>query len=247
VVWVEPLEETDSIHARLLGHQPAHETTVRFVECFGKAERDRIEGPLRKARECHKVGRFELAADLYRKAVHLQPSNWTLLCEVAHFLIYALRDINAGLDMVKVGLRINPTCSSELWTALANGLHQFGRYDEAEQAYLRALQLNAKDRRAKEGLAGVFAQKGDYGGALKMIAEAFVLANPGENFDELLRKQNQILVKLAQQMQMDYLLLANLISRHVSDTPKASAPGLGARQRDDSPPPSFTALESRAT
>jgi len=245
--WVEPLEETESIHARLLGRQPAMETIVGFVECFGKAERDRIEEPLKKARECQKVGRFELAADLYRKAVQLQPSNWMLLCEVAHFLIYALRDIKAGLDMVKVGLRINPTCSSELWTALANGLHEFGRYEEAEQAYLRALQLNAKDRRAKEGLAGVLAQKGDYGGALKMIAEAFVLANPGENFDELLRKQNQILVKLARQMQMDYLLLANLISRHVSDATQPTMSGAAARQREESSGSSITALESRAT
>jgi hypothetical protein len=39
--WIEPAGERESIHARLLGHQPAPETIARFEESFGKAAWDR--------------------------------------------------------------------------------------------------------------------------------------------------------------------------------------------------------------
>src|SRR5262249_36564007 len=211
--WVEPMGEGESIHARMLGHQPSAETTVRFMECFGKAARERLEEPLVKARECAPVGRFELAADLYREALGRQPSNWVLLNEVALFLVYSLRDVKAGLDMAKVALEANPTCSSDLWATLGDGLYEFGRSDEARRAYERALELNGNDVRARYGLAWVCARDNDHAAALMMIAEAFALDSRGESFERLLKKQQEVLVRLAQQHEREYLLLANLVSR----------------------------------
>jgi tetratricopeptide (TPR) repeat protein len=212
--WLEPPTEPESIHARLLGHKPAPETEARFLEVFSKAARERLDEPLTKARECVKVGRFELAADLYREAVKRQPSNWVLLNEVAQFLLYSLRDVKAGLDMAKLALRLNPACSSDLWATLGDGLYEHGRTQEALQAYRRALQLNANDVRARYGLAWVHAQQTDYAAALVMIAEAFSLDSRGESFERLLKKQQDLLMRLAQQHQREYLLLANLVSRH---------------------------------
>src|SRR5262249_39882478 len=125
--WVEPLQESEGIHARLLGHRPHADTVVSFYESFGKAARDKRDEPVQKARECIKYGRFELAADLYRQGLERQPYNWVLLNEVALFLIYSLRDLKAGIDLAKLALAQNPTCSSELWNTLGDGLYEFGR------------------------------------------------------------------------------------------------------------------------
>src|SRR5262249_41110056 len=48
--WEEPLQHSPSIHARLLGHTLAHETRLRFHECFGRAASERLEEPVRQAR-----------------------------------------------------------------------------------------------------------------------------------------------------------------------------------------------------
>jgi tetratricopeptide (TPR) repeat protein len=212
--WLEPMGESDSIHARLLGHKPAHETEVRFLEAFGKAARDKMDEPVTKARECARVGRFELAADLYREGVKRQPYNWVLLNEVANFLIYMLRDVKAGLDMAKLALRVNPACASDVWATLGDGLYEYGRMEEALRAYGRALELNTNDVRARYGIAWVHVQKRDYAAALTMIAEAFSVDSRGESFERLLKKQQEVLVRLAQQHQREYLLLTNLVSRH---------------------------------
>jgi tetratricopeptide (TPR) repeat protein len=217
--------ESESIHARLLGHKPAHETEVRFLEAFGKAAREKLDEPVAKGRECARAGRFELAADLYRDGVKRQPYNWVLLNEVANFLIYSLGDVKAGLDMAKLAVRVNPACASDVWATLGDGLYEDGRMREAQGAYRRALELNANDVRAKYGIAWVHTQRNDYAAALKMIAEAFSVDSRGGSFERLLKKQQEVLIRLAQQHQREYLLLANLVSRHVK-VESANATGM---------------------
>jgi hypothetical protein len=97
--WSEPAGERESIHARLLGHQPAPETVARFEECFGKAAWERVEEPARRARELLRTGRLEAAASAFRQALAGQPHNWVLLNEVALFLTFPLRDARAGADL----------------------------------------------------------------------------------------------------------------------------------------------------
>jgi predicted transposase YbfD/YdcC len=44
-----------------------------------------------------------------------------LLNEVSLFLTFSLRDVRAGVDVAKVALGLNPTCSAELWNTLGDG------------------------------------------------------------------------------------------------------------------------------
>jgi tetratricopeptide (TPR) repeat protein len=101
---------------------------------------------------------------------------------------------------------------------------------EALRAYRRALELNANDVRARYGIAWVHAQRSDYAAALTMIAEAFSVDSRGESFERLLKKQQEVLVRLAQQHHREYLLLANWVSGHaktesVNPTDRASNQG----------------------
>jgi tetratricopeptide (TPR) repeat protein len=219
--YFEPAEEGRGIHSRLLGVKLDAEVWGRFQERFGDADFQRLQGPIQKARACGKAGRFELAAGFYREALALQPRNWVLLCEVSQFLTFSLRDPKAGADMAKVALSLNPTCSAELWNALGDALFEFGRTAEARSAYEKALTVNAADVRSRYNLAWVAAREREYPAALGRIAEALALDKTGEYRERLLQKQQEVLARLTQRHQQEYLLLINLMSKYGKDEARA--------------------------
>jgi tetratricopeptide (TPR) repeat protein len=229
--WKEPPSgDNESIHSRLLGPEPAYETTLAFAEHFGKAAHDHAQEPLRQAREWARVGRFEAAATHYAKALERQPGNWVLLNEVAMFLTFSLRDARSGIDMAKLALRLNPTCSAELWNTLGDTLYEFGRTEEARGAYLQALQVNPGDVRARYNLAWVHTRQKDYGAALVRLAEALALDPGGEYRERLLQKQGEVLARVAQRGQQEYLRMANRVS--TSAPPPQPASGATARDQE---------------
>src|SRR5262249_12770812 len=145
--------DVGGIHTRLLGRDIGFDTRLRFQECFGQTAHLKLHEPVQKARECARVGRFELAMTHYNEALGLQSRNWVLLNEISMFLTFSLRDPKAGADMAKAALALNPTCSAELWNTLGDALYEFGRTIEARSAYQKALQVNEADVRARYNLA----------------------------------------------------------------------------------------------
>jgi tetratricopeptide (TPR) repeat protein len=212
--YIEPPgEEGRGIHARLLGTRIDPDVSMCFQERFGEEAYKRLQEPIQKARACAKTGRFELAGGFYREALHLQPRNWVLLCEVSQFLTFQMHDPKAGADMAKVALGLNPTCSAELWNALGDALYEFGRTAEARSAYEKALAVNAADVRARYNLAWVHTREKDFAAALQRIAEALALDKTGEYRDRLLQKQQEVVGRQTQRHQQEYLLLINLVSK----------------------------------
>jgi tetratricopeptide (TPR) repeat protein len=193
-----------------------------FLERFSQKAQEKLQAPVNKARECQKAGRFEMAADFYRQALQDQPGNWVLMNEVSMFLTFALGDPRAGSDMAKLALKRNPSCSSELWNTLGDGLFAFGRTAEAGSAYLRALEINPRDVRARYNLGWVHAHDKDCAAALAVLAEALALDKMGEYRERLLQKQAEVLQLLTQKSQQEYLLMVNLVSKHgkSGDEPK---------------------------
>jgi tetratricopeptide (TPR) repeat protein len=149
---------------------------------------------------------------------------------VAQFLIFSLRDIEAGIDLAKVALGLNPTCSSELWNTLGYGLFVWGRYAKARSGYLKALDVNGSDVRARYNLAWVYQRERDYPEALAMIAEGLTLDKMGQYRERLLQKQAEVVAQQVQRHQQEYLMLVNLVSKYPA-TEQAEQP-----KRDDSTP-----------
>jgi len=217
LAWLEPEgDEKRGIHTRLVGWDVADETIKCFQERFALSAFERTEAPVNKARECVKAGRFELAASLYRQALDRQPSNWVLLSEVASFLTYSLGDPKAGADLAKLGIRLNPACSSDLWCTLGDALFEWGRTAEAKAAYLRALAINPGDVRARFNLAFVHTRAKNYRPALAMVADALALDKTGQYRERLLAKQAEVLQLVAVKYQAEYLRMVNLVSKPAS-------------------------------
>jgi tetratricopeptide (TPR) repeat protein len=214
LTWVEPFSgETRGIETRLLGHEPANETIVTFHERFAPDAFKQLNDPVEHARACVKAGRFEMAANSYQQALERQPRNWYLMGEVSSFLTFQMRDLKAGIDMAKLALAQNPTCSAELWNILGDALFEFGRTAEAKSAYLKAIAVNSGDVRARHNLAWVYTREKDYANALRMIAEALAHDKTGQLRERLLQKQQEILALQAVQHQQEYLLYVNFVSR----------------------------------
>jgi tetratricopeptide (TPR) repeat protein len=226
--YLEPYSESGSIHSRLVGHKLSYRTALRFQERFSQAAAEALQEPIARARECLRVGRFELASSYYQLALARQPGNWVLLNEVAQFLIFSLRDVKAGIDLAKVALALNPTCSSELWNTLGDGLFEYGRYAEARSAYLKALEVNDADVRARYNLAWVYQREKNYAAALQIIAAGLALDKMGQYRDRLLAKQQEVVAQQVRRHQTEYLLLVNLVSKY-------PAPGLTERPKEEGP------------
>lgn len=214
LTWVEVFGgENRGIETRLLGHEPANETVATFRDRFVAHAFEQLEEPVQHARACVKAGRFEMAANSYQKALERQPRNWYLMGEVSSFLTFQMRDLKAGIDMAKLALAQNPTCSAELWNILGDALFEFGRTAEARSAYLKAISVNSGDVRARHNLAWVYTREKNYGAALQMIAEALAHDKTGQLRERLLHKQQEILALQAVQHQQEYLLYVNFVSR----------------------------------
>ena len=136
------------------------------------------------------------------------------------FLTFQLRDAKAGMDMAKLALELNPTCSAELWSTLGDALFECGRTAEARSAYLRALDINSSDVRSRYNLAWVYTRDKNFPAALEIIAEALALDRTGEYRDRLLQKQQEVLGLVTQRNQQEYLLLINLVSKYAKGKDK---------------------------
>jgi len=211
--WIAPMAEEGSIHSRLLCRKQVYEVVLKFWDRFSKTAYDHLHEPIQHARGCAKVGRYELAATYYNKALERQPWNWVLINEISMFLTYSLRDLKAGIDMAKMAIALNPTCSTELWNTLGDGLYEFGRIEEARSAYLQALEMNENDVRSRFNLGWCYAREKNFPAAVGMIGQALVLDRTGEYRERLMHKLQEVMVQVGQRHQQEYLLLINLVSR----------------------------------
>jgi tetratricopeptide (TPR) repeat protein len=233
--WLEPAGDDErGIHTRLMSKRPSYDLRMQFSQVFSKSAFEALEDPIKKARTLTQYGRFELASSYYREALNLQPRNWVLMNEISSFWTFQMRDPKSGLEMAKLALTLNPTCSAELWNTLGDALYESGRTGEAYSAYLRAMSVNDSDVRSRYNLAWVCTRAKKYPAALKFISEAFALDKTGQMRDRLLQKLNEILVKLGQRHQQEYLLLINLVSKHPkTEDKKADEPPPILLPRDD--------------
>ncbi len=89
-----------------------------------------------------------------------------------------------------------------------------------QERYQRALRVNPADVRGRYNLAWVLVLQRRYPAALQLIAEALGLDETGEYTERLVKKQTEVLARLAQRNQHKQFLLAN----RVSSKPAADAP-----------------------
>ena len=195
--YVEPEADDESLIVRLAGMNLTCGVTARFQQLFDRAELDRLHARRRLARQYRGAGANQLALECYDDAIRLQPENWDLKGETALFCETVLRLHDRALEMAKAALELNPI-DPELWNTLGDILYSLDRKADADKAFRWALQLSPKNVRARYNLVYTLTAKGDFAGALGMIAEALAADEGGEFTERLQKRQGEIVGALRQ-------------------------------------------------
>jgi tetratricopeptide (TPR) repeat protein len=190
--WIEPAGDYPHLWVRLIGRNLSSTAPARFQDLFSRSAFESLYTPTARARELMREGRFEEARDAFQNSLCLQPRNWALLEETADLQTFKLSEYKAGLETTARALEINPI-GPGLWNTHGDCLYYLERKDEAHEAYLRALELNPEDVRARYNLSFTLSNRADQSAALKIIAEALEKDRKGKYVDRLLRRQSEIL------------------------------------------------------
>jgi len=190
--WIEPTVDYPYLWVRLIGKNLSSNASARFQELFNRSALESLYAPMAQARKLANEGRFGDARQAFKYALSLQPRNWVLLEEMADLLTFKFSEYEAGLETTTRGLEINPI-DPELWNTYGDCLYYLEKKDEAHEAYLRALELNPEDVRARYNLSFTFCHRADQSAALKMIAEALEKDRKGTYVDRLSLRRSEIL------------------------------------------------------
>ena len=194
VRWVEPFEENEHLHSRLLAREPDAATVQQFKSRFSKTLFDWTHQPTETARELRRNGRHDSAMACFREALVRQPSNWALCVEVANHML-SRNEPESAKSLAESALRLNPL-SSEAWNILGDALWALDSTGQAHRAFLQALHVYPADVRARHNLVYTFSKLGDLASALQMIAEGLCLDTPCHYRDRLLERQREILARI---------------------------------------------------
>jgi len=194
--WIEPPGNNRHLCSRLLGKRPDEATEHCFRERFSLAAYDWHFVPINWARGLVQAGRLESALTAYRQALNRQPRNWALLTEVADFLAYTLGDYAGALPLSDTAIELNPFWP-DLWNTRGDCLYFLKQFDDAHEAFERALALNPDNVRARYNLSFTWCERHRLPEALRVIAEALFLDKTGRFRDRLLQQQSGILARVA--------------------------------------------------
>jgi tetratricopeptide (TPR) repeat protein len=226
--WLQPVEEHDHLHSRLLlaGQSPA--TAQQFSIRFGKTLFDWVRRPADSARELARQGRPEVALAEYREALVRQPRSWALHNELAQFLVNA-NEPEAAQKLAEASVRLNPI-SPEAWNILGDALWAQAKWDEAHLAFLQALHVYPADIRGRHNLVYTFGRKGDFRSALQMIGEALLLDVAGAYRERLLERQAEILSRLSRRSEIQNRIMSDRAFLVEGSSAAAGTEGLAQRE-----------------
>jgi len=144
-------------------------TQSAFLERCGSATPAPWE-LLTRAREYRERGLLREALDIYQQTVERSSRDWRLLGEAARFAATDLRDPEAGLELARAAVRINPWYSPFLWNVLGDCLAALDRHEEAHQCYVRARELHPAGVESHLRLAKSWLRLGDAAHSLESAA-----------------------------------------------------------------------------
>lgn len=137
------------------------------------------------------AGDKDKSFELYRRAIELNPQNWTALNNCAYYLACADRDLEEALDMVKKAVDARPDEPTSLDT-YAWVLFKLKRYPEAKEIIDKALGLTAPEAMSAEEYdhAGdIYFMNGEREKALEYWKDALNLDKDNKNIKRKVRNK----------------------------------------------------------
>ena len=207
------LDERLPLHPLLLTLRPLPATENRFQETFAWETFRDMNAPAEAARKHLEAGRVEQAGHMYEQALRVRPRDWTLMGEIAEFLLRNVGDYEAGRKMAETALSMNPWYSVWLWNLLGDALYALNQFPEAHEVYQKAQALSPKDVRTALNLGYTYWELGDAVQALQALGRGLAEDGSGQFRERLLEKQAQILAGVSQKFDREQEWLARRAAR----------------------------------
>ncbi|HEU0123911.1 MAG TPA: hypothetical protein VFQ91_25490 [Bryobacteraceae bacterium] len=189
--WLEPdTFAGGNLHPRLIVRSAAPRTRAVFSERLGHSPWAQAGV---RAQSHVRAGALEEARAVYMTALSHCRRDWALLGETAEFLIRQADDPEAGLELAKSALALNPWYSTWLWNVYGDAYYALQRYPEALAAYKIAEEKSPRDVRTQVNLSYAYAALENNEDALVAIGRGFAHDTSGDFRDRLRDKQQQIL------------------------------------------------------
>lgn len=192
-------QQMTALQPRLIGRDINKGLRARFLSCFCDATNPTYHESLNAAREAIETGNTAIALNAFTKAIELNPYDWSLIGEVADFLILEFQEYESGTALAQTALHLNPWYSAWLWNILGDGLYCQDKLDDAHEAYLNAQSIAQYDPRTNLNLAYSFLTKEQFQEALLVIAVGLAHDVNHEYRSKLLDKQEQVLAAIDEQ------------------------------------------------
>jgi len=205
-----PTEEDGNLYTRVLhlSDQADERMQALVDQLYGAETYRRRQAPLDRARNCLKSRYFEAARSNYRIALAEQPDNWALMEEVASGLLTMLKDHSAAAALAAAGLKRNPLAPG-LWLVRGEALRALGKRDEARAALAHLTALVPTHAPGWRALANLEADEANYPAALHAVAEGLANDQSGDEQEDLLAVQGQVLAAMTQEQYARLMATAN--------------------------------------
>jgi tetratricopeptide (TPR) repeat protein len=190
-------DDGSSIHARLLLRSAVPATRRAFNIQFSAGAREHSNAPCEQARQEARSRQFRQALASFRTAIERNPRDWHLIGEAAEFVSTQLRDHDAGLELAREALEMNPWYSAWLWNVLGECLASLQRPAEAHECYLQAHRINPGDVKTNLKLAQSWVAMGDPRRSLEAVARGLANDSSALLRHALLETQQQAIASLS--------------------------------------------------
>lgn len=191
--WVVPTISVSGLVPRLLAADASEELVSMFRSLFSPELRP--EDRLARARQAAQAGNHDAALAEYRYHTTNRPNDWAVQGEVARFLMDTFRDYHAAVQEANAAIERNPR-SPDLWNTLGDGLYYLGEWQQAHEAFQKAVTLDPCNVRGYYNLVYSFMRQKNYKDALIAIAEGLNADYSGEYHHRFLDRLNEILADM---------------------------------------------------
>ena len=156
-------------------------------------------------------GQLSEALDMFERHLKWCPTDWHKLCEAAQLLMQQFGQMPEALELAKRACELNPWSSTLVWNVYGSVLYSMGMFEDAEQAWSKAIQIFPRDPSTWLNLAYLYSAQRQTEHALNAIAKGLTYDQNGALRAALLQKQTEI---LSDQFQFKTAQADRLTRRH---------------------------------
>lgn len=181
------------VHSRLISRRAQGAVLAAFPALFDGAAFLRHSQTAERSMRAVEAGDMDEARQIYKEAEARFSESWLLHTEWAHLLLYHVKEPQQALARASRAVELNPTSSSRVWNVFGDCLYMLERYEEAHEAFLKALAINPEDPRCHLNLAWTRLFRQELREGLRHIADGIHLDKGGHHRAALLSIQERYL------------------------------------------------------